>query len=76
MSPYLNLLHLELQIETQLGLMKELIRFLQMDSFIVLMKANLWVCCLVKHLDYTTGLYWDLQMVLQTQLKMARFRDT
>ena len=59
-----DLLHLEIQIDTQLGLMKELLWVLHMDPLMVLINVNLWVCCLVKHLDYMTELYWDLQMVL------------
>ena len=57
-------LHLDLKIETQLGLMKELIWVIHMDPLIVIIKANFLVCCLVTHLDQVTEIFWFVQLVL------------
>ena len=67
----LGSLHLELQIETQYGLLEEMIWVIQMAHLMVLMKENLWVCYLVKHLDNMIEPYWDLHIVLKTQLNMV-----
>ena len=57
-------LHLELQMESHLGLMKELSWVLQMAPLIILMKVNLRVPCFELDLDNKLVLHLVLMMVL------------
>ena len=68
-------LYLELQMESHLGLMKELRWVLQMAPLILLIKANLRFACLDLDLEKKLVLHLVLLVVLWTEIKMACWRE-
>ena len=55
--------------------MIDLIWVPRIDPLMVPMMANLWVRCLVFHLDKMLELVWVLMMVLLMLIQMACLRD-
>ena len=67
-------LHLGLQMESHLSLMKELSWVLQISPFMVLVKANLTVPCLGNDLDKKLEMYLIFLVLIRMEINMAYLR--